>query len=573
MSILHRVHHRARRHYEKYYAARYTSRAHLVFLLDAALVTIALSLLGLGAYFRWGYHPLRDDFRIAIVPDAPIVAGQETGFEARITNVGKGELRDGLLTLKWPANFVPKISPDAYNAADGSISIASLPAGASASYRFRGTLFGPAQTDRIYARFAAKTADGRSDEKLSNGDFSWTANAIETRFDLPAHAVPGQTFVFKVHIKNGSAYGFDDATLTPGWPDGAFKLQNATPPISHGRIALGRLDPGEETVLGFSGRFTALLDPASFEATLRGTLHGRPLELSAAQANVGMTNAGAHVSAAFVDPKPDFVKPGQEVPVIVRYRNDGDHTLKSLTLSIAPDARFIAGTRWETSNAAGDLAPSESGERKAYVRILGTISQATDPVLRIVPQATFLIDAPRIDGIVVPGGAVETRIAGSASLRVAARYFTADGDQIGRGPLPPRVGKATRYWIFASLETGSSALQDGRVAFTLPSGVAWTGRAATTSGDELHADGDGLFWRIGEVGAHAGSAFEAPSASFEVALTPIQSQIGTGPKLLENAAFDGTDSWTGIALHSVQDGLTTRLTGDTHAAGRTLVAP
>ncbi len=77
MSILHTAHGHAKRHYEKHYKARYQERAHLVFLLDAILVSIAIALLGVGFYFRWFYHPLRDDFKLSLLSEQTITAGKE----------------------------------------------------------------------------------------------------------------------------------------------------------------------------------------------------------------------------------------------------------------------------------------------------------------------------------------------------------------------------------------------------------------------------------------------------------------------------------------------------------------
>jgi hypothetical protein len=262
------------------------------------------------------------------------------------------------------------------------------------------------------------------------------------------------------------------------------------------------------------------------------------------------------------------------VPVVVRYRNDGSRPLTDLSLGIVLDPRIMASIRWETSASVGALAPDASGERTAYVRLLDPISRyVVNPMLRVVPTARFSVADPKVEGAEVAGTAVERKVAGDARLRAAARYYTSEGDQIGRGPLPPKVGSATRYWIFASLETGATQLQGGTVRFVLPNGVAFTGRAATTVGEDAFLEGDRLVWRVGTVEAHAGVLHEAPSVSFEVALTPTEAQIGTTPSLVTSAVFSGTDAWTGAAMTSNSPGLTTQLPGDPEVAGRTTVRP
>ncbi len=573
MQILSKAHGHAKRHYEKHYKSRYQERAHLVFLLDAALVSIALGLLGLGCYLRWYYHPLRDTFQLSLLTDKKIDAGKETTFAVRVVNDGKAELHDATLNVRLPLRFIVAETPKAYDVKTGDVTIGDMHARASYEYRFRGTLIGLPQESDLYVRLTAKDREGDSDEKLTKGVLRWEGNAIEARYEAPEAVVPGQTTTFAIRVKNGSAFTFDDATIVPKWPEG-FRLQNATPPVYRSAIALGRLEVGEETVVKFSGRFTGLTDLLRFSAALNGTLNDQSYALATAKADVRMATVDLKLEAAFAGDTPAFVRPGQEVPVVIRYRNDGKQTIKNLTLDIAADANTISSTRWETSAHLDSVPAGESGERKAFVRVRDSVSRyVVNPMLRVVPQATFSIDEPKIVDARVAGTSLETKISGNAKLRAAARYYTSEGDQLGRGPLPPKVGKTTRYWIFANVETGAAETQDGVVTFHLPSGVTFTGRSAVTAGQDLAAQGSDLIWRIGTTDAHAGEVSEAPSASFEISLTPTSEQAGTTPFLLSNASYTGTDTWTGEVLSSNQAGLTTQLPGDPAISGRAQVRP
>ncbi len=573
MQILSKAHGHAKRHYEKHYKTRYQERAHLVFLLDAALVSIALGLLGLGCYLRWYYHPLRDNFQLSLVTDQKIDAGKEMTFAVRVVNSGKFELHDAALNVRLPSRFIVAETPNAYDAKTGELTIGTMNAHTSHEYRFRGTLIGLPQESDLYVRLTAKDREGDSDEKLTKGILRWEGNAIETRFEAPEAVVPGQATTFAIRVKNGTSFTFEDAAIVPKWPEG-FRLQNATPPVYRGAIALGRLEAGEETVVKFSGRFTGLTDLLRFSAVLNGTLHDQPYTLATAKSDVRMATVDLKLEAAFAGDAPKFVRPGQEIPVVLRYRNEGKQTIKNLTLDIAPDANTISGTRWETSAHLDAIPAGESGERTVFVRVRDSVSRyVVNPMLRVVPQATFSIDDPKIVDARVAGTPIETKISGSAKLRAAARYYTSEGDQLGRGPLPPKVGKATRYWMFASLETGAAETRDGVVTFQLPSDVTFTGRSAVTAGQDLALEGSTLTWRIGTIDAHAGELSEAPSASFELSLTPTPEQVGTSPLLLSNASYTGTDTWTGEALSSHQAGLTTQLPGDPAVSGRTQVRP
>ena len=569
--LIQKAHGHAKNHYHKHYKTRYQERAHLVFMLDAVLVTVALAMLGLALYFRFAYHPLRDDFKLTLLTEQTIVSGTETTFSVRIVNSGETKLHGAKLAVHLPKTFVPAEAPPRYDAETGEIAIGEMLEDVSNEYRFRGTLLGPAGSADVYVHFMAQNDEGQSDETLTKGFLRWESSAIETRYELPEAVVPGQTVAFALRVKNGSALTFENVSVTPKWPDG-FKLQNATPPLYRGAVALGRLEAGKEVEVKFSGRFNGAADLFRLTAALNGTLGKETFLLSQTHADIRMAAVDLKLEAAFAENVPAFVRPGEEVAVLVRYHNDGLETIKNLSLAIAPEVNTLGEVRWETSNRIASLGAGERGERKAFVRVRDAVSRyAVNPVFRAVPQATFSIDDPKIVDARVSGPAVETKISGSARLRAVARYYTSEGDQLGRGPLPPRVGKATRYWIFASLESGATETQDGVVTFRLPSNVSWTNRAAVTVGQDLVLEGDRLIWRLGATEPHAGVLHEAPSASFEVTLTPSSEQVGTTPSLVLEAAYSGRDTWTDEVLTSSQGAITTGLPGDSAVAGRTHV--
>src|SRR5688572_169896 len=277
--ILLHAHGHAKRHYEKHYKAHYQERAHLVFLLDAVLVSTALALLALGSYFSWFYHPLRDDFRLNVATVGEVVGAQEGEIGVYVENISKAPLKDARLTIHLP---------DAFLAADGirgsrTIEIGVLPSETSVHYRFRGMPLGAPKAAKVVAHFEAYGEDGRHDERLVSGDLRWEKNLIETRFEAPASVVPGQTARFRLRVKNGAAFDIGNASLKMTWPEG-FTLINATPPVYRGAVALGNLEAGEEAYVDFTGRFGGSAETRSLKAEMTGVVSERNFALSASEA-------------------------------------------------------------------------------------------------------------------------------------------------------------------------------------------------------------------------------------------------------------------------------------------------
>jgi hypothetical protein len=266
---------------------------------------------------------------------------------------------------------------------------------------------------------------------------------------------------------------------------------------------------------------------------------------------VAQFTAGLSLEAAIED-EDGILRPGDTVPVTVRYRNGGAHVLKNIRLSLPLDPR-LADERGSSVlfSPVPELPPGEGGEATALVRILSPVSvYAVNPTLALAPRAEFDLDEPRVRDALIVGAPAKARVSGEARLGAAARYFSSEGDQIGRGPLPPRAGATTSYWVIMSAGAGATALEDARVAASLPDDVRWTGRSAVTAGFALTSPDEGrtLVWDLGRLDPHAGNGSPAPSASFEVAITPVASSRSY--PLVEEAVLTAYDVWSGLTIET-----------------------
>lgn len=543
-------------------------KAHLVSIIDAVLISIVVTLLGVGAYFGFWYHPLRDDFKISVLTEGEPKAGEKAAIIVRLANAGKSELKDAVLTVSFPPQFRPEA---AYG---GPIEIASIPPRSSAEFRFRGLLIGPPQSVPVYAHLTARTDDGRTDEKLATGALEWEKNLFEATFDVPRTVVAGQTLTFKLRLKNGAGRDFEEVVVRPSLPPG-FALKTSSPPLHRQAFFIGQMKAGEAVEVDISGSYDGRAPSFNPSVDVYWIEKDRETLIAEASAEAQTVASDLALSAAY-EKSLTGTAPGQTVAFTLRYDNRGTYTLRNVKFAAAFDPRVAEQplTEWPAIPA---IAPGESGTLDGTVRVRSRLSEyVVNPVLTLTPQATFTIDEPAVEATVQHPGP-ELKVAGTARLEAAARYFTAEGDQIGRGPLPPRVGKTTRYWIFAAVETGASAVKNAAVSFRLPANVRWTGRAATNLG-EIVADpafdpSVQVGWVIGDIPAHAGISSPALNASIEVALTPDAGQVGSPAPLLLRADFNGADTWTPASLTASVGTLTTLLPSDASIRGRTAVKP
>lgn len=586
--VIHKIGHHTKRHYHERYVKPHGVRAHLILTIDGILVAIILGLLALGSYFAFVYDPLRDTFGMRF-EEAALASGGTAEIALTIENRGDTGLEDASVDVFFPPQFrVYSRSTES----EHDIEIGAIPKGASLTYRFQGLLLGPEGEAPVYARMKATDGFGATDERFIEGRLTWSENRLKLAWDVPATVLSGQDIPLTLRARNASDFTMQDARLKLDFPEG-FSVRLSTPPIATDGIPLGEFRPGDEITVDILGSFPkdTALSASRFGAELY-LAEGDARTLAAeTSSDVAVISADVTVAASFSE-EASYAKPGDLVPVRISYRNDSPHTLTDVKLRLPLDIRVsdlkastaleggLAGSAlaWEsvTTPELASVAPGAGGVVEGTIAVLGAISKySTDPALELKPEAVFSITDFDVTDARLFGEGESRKIAGRVETAGVARYYTNEGDQIGRGPLPPRVGAATRYWVVLKAENGASEARDARMTIQLPDYVTWTGKAAVTAGFEVQASEDGtlLVWNIGSIPAHAGVSSSAPNVSLELALTPTASQANTSPRLISGATLTATDSWTGLSLSSSQGPLTTELPTDPFIEGRTVVRP
>ncbi len=150
------------------------------------------------------------------------------------------------------------------------------------------------------------------------------------------------------------------------------------------------------------------------------------------------------------------------------------------------------------------------------------------------------------------------------TLSAELRYYTAEGEQLGRGPLPPRVEEKTEYWLIAQIATAGRSVVDAELSATFAPDVTWAGKASTAIVGAGSPTGIGaLRWRIGEV---TSSATSPSTAAFAVAYRPRSDAVGRDPVLVESLVLRGRDAETDEPVELRLGPFTTAVPHDARAA-------
>ena len=91
----------------------------------------------------------------------------------------------------------------------------------------------------------------------------------------------------------------------------------------------------------------------------------------------------------------------------------------------------------------------------------------------------------------------------------------------------------------------------------------WTGYTSPASENITYDKGTGeVDWNIGDMKYGIGENSPSRTVSFQVAITPSITQVGTELNLLNEATISGTDAYSGARIGEVKSPVTTSITSD-----------
>jgi len=270
------------------------------------------------------------------------------------------------------------------------------------------------------------------------------------------------------------------------------------------------------------------------------------------------------------------VNPGDWVDIQLDYENAGTFTLENVTFGI-----MFIGDYWDLSNikkADGNfypasqttltwaekelpklalIQPGEKGSINISVKTKAYVSGSSDFSLT---TRTFNHNVFKWRDVQIESEPLITKLNTNLAVQVYPMYYAPTGDQLGRGPLPPKVNEQTKYWVFAKLINDISAVENVTLSMELPFNVSWSDRSNVPVGNPLVYDPNTrtISWTVSKLPVKPTNI----GFAFEVGIIPSASQIGQNPVLIQNIKISGRDERTGSLIEKDLGNITTKLIQD-----------
>ena len=294
-------------------------------------------------------------------------------------------------------------------------------------------------------------------------------SVLASQLTIATSTLPNRPLAFTYTLKNTSPSELGAITITSNQP-----LQGVNTKDLKNIILKG----GEEKVIKGEIRLPVKPRDQTVQIGSSIVINNRTLKQTEEKKAVSIVTPQIYSKARLLK-NVSYIEPGQELPVEITWRNSGEFQLRNprIRVSFTPGTVDVRRTARENhfksdgnsliidSSARTSLANGSSGSNDTFsftVYLLSSFTPGTvgGGAFEIKPSVEAEIEAAAGETFIQEGEKVNAPLSTDLSLRTEVRYFTPEGDQLGRGPLPPTVGETTKYWVFVQVYNTTNPVRD-----------------------------------------------------------------------------------------------------------------
>jgi hypothetical protein len=539
-------------HYKTKYEGIYKN-AKKLFVFDLFLLFGSICLLGASLFFFFWKPTIVDliDVNFSLRAER-ILAGDEISIAIDYKNRSKHKLEDVVLAVHLPSGFLvdrEKTPLDIFSL-NSTANIGSLDPGATGNIVIYGRYFArPMSDEKITAYFSYRPEDKKNKEQKISGAFIKTVGSnLKIEMELADSTLANHSLPFKINLQNTGELPLTDIYFASSTMELVFDQPETVKNIL--------LKPGEQ--MEFNGRLQAPASIGEYSVAFSAftVVNNTPVEIAEFKKNINVFYPEIKSGIKLLFDK-EFADGSDTLPLRVYWNNSGNYQISNprLRFAFTPGVVDLYATARENNmTVSGNELIADKKTRTSFFDGTPGVSDEFEINLKLLPF--FKTDGQKILEIKVIAEAVlpenqeqkfsiesaekiSIKLATQANWQIRPVYYTAEGDQLGRGPLPPEVGETTKYWIFVEVNNGLNPIENNYFSATLGDGVEFTGKESVTIGSKFNHDkGDNsISWNHYSIPANS-----SVGLYFEVAVTPTASQTGKKIILIKNAQYNAKDN-------------------------------
>ncbi len=570
-------------------------------IIGILLILLLATLAGFYFFIQRGDKFNEEDIVINTKLPTSIASGEEFTFTMEAVNNGAVDIKNAELILQAPASFeLRSASPSPDDEAGNTWKLNSIKSGAAKKIQIIGILTADKGSSvNFHLVMIYRPANFNSDFTRAS-DFSLviSGSALDLDLSVPTKVVSGKRADYKIIITNNSKEQFEHVQFTLVLPDDLLVSAFDPPATKSGNVwEFDKIDSKETKTISWQGTITAKEGSARELKTELGYLDAQRQyhKQNEESAIIFIVNPQLILSLSINGSTTNNVGHfGEELEYLVKYQNDSQSVINNMIVSVELDGELfdwstlqmpvtgeVSGRKikWNEGSmpALKSVPPGEGGEISFKIKIKDSVvaQRPSDKNYILISKAAAssnnVVD---LDGLPleVQSNDITTKLTTRADLRVEGRYYDDQYLPVGRGPLPPEVGKTTVYKIYWYLRNNANEIKDVVVSATLPSGVNWVNDARVSAGNFSYEPATRMLsWTVNKIPPQVGQTIAELEASFSVSVTPQAGDIGHELNLLGETQLLAEDTFTSEKISKIQPAVTTDLSSDPLVTGKSRV--
>ena len=533
------------------------------------LFLVAFGIVGITGFWYWQKNIYsKEILKLEILGPEEVETGEGIEYIVKLKNNGQTRLENPELIFEFPGKSILEGTSTLRN----NQRIEDIYPGEERTYSFRAKLFG--RENEIMKAKASLSYYPKNLKALYQSETSFTSRIkfvpLTFEFDSPSSVAKGEEINFSLNYFSNIDEILESLRVRIEYPSG-FEFRESIPnaldekewalyslsKASGGRIEIkGTIEQGKEGEEKIFRAQLGMLKNEEFWLLKEATQSLKIAESSLYISSLINNSPGYSVSAGdYLHYEIFFSNIGQN-PIQKKFlfaELDGDFfdlsTLKS------KDGEFGHGDNtilwdWKNVSSLRFLDNGEEGKVEFWVKLKEDIGHQVEN-----PKLNLKVDLAGAEK------SFETKINSQIVLNQKV-YFEQEFFE-GEGPLPPKVGEKTEYTVLWQIKNFWNKLENVKVKAVLPDYVRPTGNIFPVEAKFTYDSGSRtLMWNVGEI--EPWQSFENTSLvlAFQIEFSPLASQKGETPFLVNKAEISGEDIWTSETLKVSADGRDTTLPDD-----------
>lgn len=538
------------KHYHFNYHNEYR-HAKKLFAIDMGLLGLAILLFALSIFFFFWKPDLTDQIDLHFsFGQERLLSGNEMQLVIDYKNHSKHTLEEAILAVHLPTGFIinrEKTNQNSFSK-NSTFDIGKIEPGGAGQASIYGTIFStPGADNKITAYLTYRPEEkDKKEQKISASILNLSGSVLSSDIKMASSSFPGRELPVSFTVKNNGNKAISGIFLNIDGDETGFTgdLEDITLKAGESITATGTIqaqtEPGD-----YKTRFFTVV-----------VVNNKPITQLSIDKIISVFYPNISSDISLAEPK-KYADGGDILPLNIKWKNESDYNLKNINIFLTPTngivnlgtsaklgnmtvvgKELLISKKTRTSLANGQ--PNNSDEFQIDLKLLNKFISKDQNKLNIkIRIEAELADVPDQKFVSSNTGSISIPLSTQLSWEIYPIYYTDDGDQLGRGPLPPQIGETTKYWILTKINNSINPISQNNFQLKLGSGVRFTGRQSVTIGPKLqyNEQSNTVSWNYNLV-----PAFGDVGLYFEVEIQPNPQQIGKTVTLIKNASYSALDS-------------------------------